>query len=253
MRRLGLDLVDEHFYCSDEWFLSQGLRYDDYPRKGPKVFAGEYACHVKGKKWNHFYPAILEAAFMTGMERNADIVEMATYAPLLAHIEGWQWRPDMIWFDNLHSTVTSSYLVQQMFATNKGNRTVPVTIGGKPVAGTDGQNGLFASASCDETSGDYILKIVNTSGTPQPATVRLKGLKKASIISAGELTLSPPSAGISDDGTAIPDLDAENTIGSPLLITPVHHTVTPSSSTTIDVTIPPYSFSICRIRVAHRQ
>ena len=90
MKKLDADLVDEHFYRPETWFLSQGSRYDNYDRKGPKVFAGEYACHGKGKKYNHFNAALLEAAFMTGLERNADIVHMATYAPLFAHVEGWQ-------------------------------------------------------------------------------------------------------------------------------------------------------------------
>ena len=84
MKRLKADLVDEHFYRPEAWFLSQGARYDNYDRKGPKVFAGEYACHGKGKKWNHFHASLLEAAFMTGLERNADVVHMATYAPLFA-------------------------------------------------------------------------------------------------------------------------------------------------------------------------
>ena len=77
-------------------------------------------CHGKGKKWNHFNAALLEAAFMTGLERNADIVHMATYAPLFAHVEGWQWRPDMIWFDNLNSVRTVSYYVQQLYGHHKG-------------------------------------------------------------------------------------------------------------------------------------
>ncbi len=101
MRRLDVDLVDEHYYCNEEWFRNSATRYDNYPRRGPKVFAGEYACHGKGRKYNHYNTALLEAAFMTGLERNADVVQMATYAPLLAHKEGWQWRPDMIWFDNM--------------------------------------------------------------------------------------------------------------------------------------------------------
>lgn len=83
MKRIKTDLVDEHFYRPEDWFLSQGSRYDSYDRKGSKVFAGEYACHEKGKKWNHYHAALLEAAFMTGLERNADIVHMATYAPPL--------------------------------------------------------------------------------------------------------------------------------------------------------------------------
>lgn len=83
---------------------------------------------MRNKNWNHFEPALLEAAFMTGLERNADVVHMATYAPLFAHVDAWQWRPDMIWFDNLRSMPTASYYVQQMFATNKGTNVLPLTM-----------------------------------------------------------------------------------------------------------------------------
>ena len=128
MKRLGADLVDEHFYRPYDWFLAQGARYDNYDRKGPKVFAGEYACHARGKKWNHFYASLLEAAFMTGLERNADIVHMATYAPLFAHVEGWQWRPDLIWFDNLNTMRTVSYYVQQLYSQYKGANALTLTM-----------------------------------------------------------------------------------------------------------------------------
>ena len=82
MKELKVDLYDEHYYRDEQWFLSHGLRYDSYDRKGPKVFAGEYACHGKGKKWNHYEASILEAGFMTDFERNADVVYMTAYAPL---------------------------------------------------------------------------------------------------------------------------------------------------------------------------
>ena len=111
MKQLKVDLYDEHYYRNEQWFLSHGHRYDSYDRKGPKVFAGEYACHGTGKKWNHFETSLYEAAHMTGIERNADIVHMATYAPLFAHVKGWQWRPDAIWYDNLRSFKTVSYYV----------------------------------------------------------------------------------------------------------------------------------------------
>lgn len=176
MRRLGVDLVDEHFYRPEDWFLSHGTRYDDYPRKGPKVFAGEYACHPRGKKYNHFYPALLEAAFMTGLERNADVVEMATYAPLFAHVEGWQWRPDMIWFDNSRSVKTTSYYVQQLYCHNRGERVLPLTMDGRPIAGLDGQNGLFASAVSD--GDDIIVKVANTGEMEQTFSLDFLGLKK---------------------------------------------------------------------------
>lgn len=176
MKRLGADLVDEHFYRPYDWFLSQGTRYDNYDRKGPKVFAGEYACHASGKKWNHYYASLLEAAFMTGLERNADIVHMATYAPLFAHVEGWQWRPDLIWYDNLNSFRTVSWYVQQLYSQYKGQNVLTLTMNGKPVAGQDGQNGLFASAVRD---GEKIyIKVANTSELQQNITLNFTGLKK---------------------------------------------------------------------------
>ncbi len=179
MRRVKADLVDEHFYRNEKWFLSQGARYDSYDRKGPKVFAGEYACHgSKGKKYNHFNAALLEAAFMTGLERNADVVHMATYAPLFAHIEGWQWRPDMIWFDNDSSFRTASYYVQQLYAHNKGTNVLPLTMDKKAVTGAEGQNGLFASAVLDKERNEYIVKVANTSDESQELKINFAGLKK---------------------------------------------------------------------------
>lgn len=114
---------------------------------------------------------------MTGMERNADIVHMATYAPLFAHTEGWQWRPDMIWFDNLHAVRTSSYYVQQLFSRNKGSQVLPLTMNQKPVAGNDDQDGLFASAVWDKDTREIIVKVVNTSGQPQKLAFNFDGLK----------------------------------------------------------------------------
>ena len=209
MKRLKADLVDEHFYRPESWFLTQGARYDNYDRKGPKVFAGEYACHGKGKKWNHYHAALLEAAFMTGLERNADIVHMATYAPLFAHVEGWQWRPDMIWFDNLNSVCTTSYYVQQLFAHNKGTNVLPLTMNKKNVTGAEGQNGLFASAVYDKDKNELIVKVVNTSATAQPISLNFEGLKKQDVLS---------------DGRCIKlhslDLDKDNTLEQPSAITP---------------------------------
>ena len=222
MKKIGADLVDEHFYRPESWFLAQGNRYDNYDRKGPKVFAGEYACHGKGKKWNHFNAALLEAAFMTGMERNADIVEMATYAPLFAHIDGWQWRPDMIWFDNLRSFKSCSYYVQQMFSLNKGSNVLQLTMNGKPVAGNADQDGLFASAVYDKDSNAVIVKVVNTGDKAQDITLKLNGMTgshKAELITfhSDELT-------------------GENTLDKP-------ETITPKSSQ-IEVSAPDFNASV---------
>ncbi len=209
MKRLKADLVDEHFYRPESWFLAQGARYDNYDRKGPKVFAGEYACHGKGKKWNHFNAALLEAAFMTGLERNADIVHMATYAPLFAHVEGWQWRPDMIWFDNLNSVRTVSYYVQQLYAQNKGTNVLPLTMDKQNVTGTEGQNGLFASAVYDKDKNELIVKVANTSNTAQSISLNFAGLKKQDVLSNGRCIKLRSL-----------DLDKDNTLEQPFAITP---------------------------------
>ncbi len=210
MKKLKVDLVDEHFYRPESWFLKQGARYDNYDRRGPKVFAGEYACHGAGKKWNHFYTALLEAAFMTGIERNADIVHMATYAPLFAHVEGWQWRPDMIWYDNLNTFNTASYYVQQLFSLNKGTNVLPLTMNKKAVTGADDQNGLFASAVWDKEQNEVIVKVVNTSDKSQNLNLNFKGIKRKEKLAKGKLiTFSSP------------DPLAENTINNPTLLQPI--------------------------------
>lgn len=209
MKRLKVDLVDEHFYRSENWFLTQGMRYDSYDRKGPKVFAGEYACHGRGKKYNHFNASLMEAAFMTNIERNADIVHMATYAPLFAHVEGWQWRPDLIWYDNLRSVRTCSYYVQQLYSHNKGTHVVPLTMDKKPVAGQEGQDGLFASAVWDNDTKEYIVKVINTSDKAQPVTLEFAGMKKKETLAGGKCITFHSD-----------QLEADNTVDNPNVVLP---------------------------------
>ena len=237
MKRLKADLVDEHFYRPEEWFLSQGTRYDNYDRKGPKVFAGEYAAHIKGKKYNHFYPALLEAGFMTGMERNADVVYMATYAPLFAHVDAWQWRPDMIWFDNLKSFPTSSYYVQQMFSLNKGTQVLPLTLAdGKPLAGTEGQNGMFASAVLDAPTNQIVLKVVNTSSQPQEVNVNIKGFKKGKSLDGGKAFILRAEA------------DDENSLENPNKVMPSETDVVATGSQ-FETIVAPSTFVVYRLNV----
>ncbi|MEU7488405.1 alpha-L-arabinofuranosidase C-terminal domain-containing protein [Streptomyces sp. NPDC042319] len=126
-RDAGVAMVDEHYYNSPQWFLENNARYDSYDRKGPKVFLGEYASQD-----NRFRNALSEAAFMTGLERNADVVKLASYAPLLARTDSVQWRPDMIWFDGQQSWGSTSYEVQKLFMNNTGDRVVPSTAFGTP-------------------------------------------------------------------------------------------------------------------------
>jgi len=131
LSELKADIVDEHCYANPIWFLSNADRYDHYDRNGPKVFFGEYAaqstaiCSTKNR--NNLECALAEAAYMTGLERNADVVRMAAYAPLFAHVEAWQWTPDLIWIDNLRSCGTPNYYVQQLFSRNRGDVVLPVS------------------------------------------------------------------------------------------------------------------------------
>lgn len=235
MRRLNADLVDEHFYRPESWFLAQGMRYDNYPRKGTKVFAGEYACHGRGKKWNHFNAALLEAAFMTGLERNSDVVHMATYAPLFAHVEGWQWRPDMIWFDNSRSMRSCSYYVQQLYAHNRGERVLPLTVKDSklPYAGLEGQNGLFASSVIE--GGDVLIKIANTSDSEQTFTVDIKGVKAKNPLT--KLTVTRLSS---------LNPEAENTLDNPTLITPQTTVEDINVTNSWSAVVPAKSFTVYR-------
>ena len=232
MKKLKVDLVDEHFYRPEDWFLKSGSRYDNYDRKGPKVFAGEYACHGRGKKWNHFHASLLEAAFLTGVERNADVVHMATYAPLLAHVEGWQWRPDLIWFDNLRSVRTCSWYVQSIYGHNAGSNVVPLTMDKKPVSGQEGQNGLFASAVWDEPTQSYIVKVVNTSDKAQQLNVEFAGMKKSFQLTDGKcITLHCDNP------------DAENTLDEPDRIVPKETSIGIEGNT-LDTQIGPMTFAV---------
>ncbi|MFC8103489.1 alpha-L-arabinofuranosidase C-terminal domain-containing protein [Streptomyces sp. NPDC057363] len=149
-REAGVDMVDEHYYNSPQWFLKNNDRYDSYDRNGPKVFLGEYAS--QGNAWKN---ALSEAAFMTGLERNADIVKLASYAPLLANEDYVQWSPDMIWFNNHASWNSANYEVQKLFMNNTGDRVVPSTATGTPtvsgpITGAVGLSTWATSAAYDD-------------------------------------------------------------------------------------------------------
>ena len=250
MKKLKADLVDEHFYRNEDWFLGNeagkarygefcgGLRYEHYDRKGPKVFAGEYACHGKNKhKWNHYEASILEAAFMTDMERNADVVYMTAYAPLFAHVEGWQWRPDLIWYDNLRMFKSCSYYVQQMYAVNKGTNVLRMTMNKQPIAGQPGQDGLFASSVFDKNTGEVIIKIINTSRQPQPVSVKFVGMKG---------TRTAETITLSHNG-----MDDENTLDNPEKITPKNGTISVDAgkdATLLTDDIPAMTFRLYKIK-----
>ena len=233
MKRLGADLVDEHFYRPEKWFLAQGARYDGYDRKGPKVFAGEYACHGDGKKWNHFEASLLEAAFMTGLERNADIVHMATYAPLFAHVEGWQWRPDLIWYDNLRSMRSCSYYVQQLYTTYKGTNVLGLKAeDGRNVTGAEGQHGLFASSVLDADKDRIYIKIANVSDEPREVRFDFEGLRRNEVLNGVEVVTYHSD-----------DLDADNTLDEPERIVPQSSPLAFSGSS-LETVVAPKTFAI---------
>ena len=230
MRKQKVDLVDEHFYRPIDWFLNNMNRYDNYDRKGPKVFAGEYACHDKGKKWNHAGASIYEAAFMTGLERNADIVHMATYAPLFAHVKGWQWRPDLIWFDNLRVAKSVSYHVQALYAQNKGTNVLPSA---QSAITPKGEDGIFSSAVFDAEKEEYIVKIANTTTNSKSICIKMEGLK--SISEARQITLD------------CSDYDKENTVESPFAVTPQEKSI-PTEGNIINLTIGGKHFIVVKVK-----
>ncbi len=123
-----VEIMDEHYYANPSTFISYADKYDNYDRNGPKVFVGEYAVTSGYGTYGNLAAALGEAAFMTGIERNSDIVELAAYAPLFAHVDGIQWHPDLIYYDNSSCFGTPAYYVQKMFSRNRGDYVLPTTV-----------------------------------------------------------------------------------------------------------------------------
>src|SRR3954469_2943584 len=227
---LKADIVDEHYYMSPKWFLANSGRYDHYDRSGPKVFAGEYAAQTSGvakpDNHNNWDAAIAEAAFMTGLERNADVVRMASYAPLLAHINAWQWTPDAIWFDNLQSYGTPNYYVQKVFANNVGTRIVPVL----PHA----QDGLYTSAAIDDHTHELIVIAVNVSPNARSTEIDLNGVSAGGTAKVTTLESA--------------DLQAENRFDRPTHVAPKYSTLDVKTSA-MPVRLDPYSVTVYRVPI----
>lgn len=170
-------VVDEHYYRPPSWFHQHHARYDTYDRTGPKVFAGEFAAHTTGKR-NNLEAGLAEAAFMTGLVRNADIVQMTSYAPLFAKAGSTQWTPDLIWFDNTRVYGSPSYHVQKLFAVNRPDEAFPVAIKTTPVREESfpGKVGVGTWATQAEfkdikvTRGDQTLFTVDLSKGPPAGT-----------------------------------------------------------------------------------
>jgi alpha-L-arabinofuranosidase len=235
LKKLNAEIVDEHYYKDPKWFRENATRYDNYDRKGPKIFAGEYAAQsvaiASPENKNNWECAFSEAAFMTGMERNAEVVHLTSYAPLFAHEEGWQWTPDLIWFNNLESFGTPNYYVQKLFATNKGTDLLSITDNGKTIIG---QNDLFASAVKDVNTKEVIVKIVNTSAKAQDLSIDLKGSK---LQSKGTIITLASS-----------DLNDENSFANPKKLSPKESDYTLKGEKA-PLKVPAYSVTVLKLKI----
>ncbi|GEP88527.1 Alpha-L-arabinofuranosidase [Chitinophaga terrae (ex Kim and Jung 2007)] len=233
LRKMKADFIDEHYYRNPEWFLSNARRYDNYPRTGSKVFAGEYAAHETkdfvGADRNTLRAAIAEAAFLTGLERNADVVQMASYAPLFANAEQWQWAPDLIWVNSMKVVPTPSYHVQKLYSLNKGTNVLPLVSGNEAVSG---QDSLYASAVFDKKTNDIIVKIVNAGQQPASPKIQFQGRKSL----AKKATLTT--------------LTGDNPVGSNKFdaqpVQPVVAAINVSGNV-VPLTVAPNSFTVLRI------
>jgi alpha-L-arabinofuranosidase len=235
LKKLNAEIVDEHYYKKPQWFRENATRYDSYDRKGPKVFAGEYAAQsvaiASPDNRNNWECAFSEAAFMTGLERNAEVVNLTSYAPLMAHEEAWQWTPDLLWFNNLEAYGSANYYVQKLFATNRGTDLIAITKDGKPVTG---QNSLFASAVKDVNTNEVIVKLVNTAATAQEVNVDLKGSKLAS--KGTIITLTSPN------------LQDENSFANPKKISPTESEFKLKGAKA-QTSLPAYSVTVIKLKL----
>ena len=222
-------VIDEHYYMPPKWFLENDDFYDEYPRT-VKVFAGEYAAHL-GNGMNRpevstMEAALAEAAFMTGLERNGDVVSLAAYAPLFARINYTQWSPDLIWFDDQKAYGTPSYYVQKLYGNNMGNRTLKFA--------KDGDwNDLYATVCYDDESREHIIKLVNTGTEARETEV---------VIQAGASV--KPQASVVTLSTADPG--DRNTIEEPDKVVPVS-TELQVVNGAVRLELKPYSLTVIRL------
>jgi len=223
---LKVPVVDEHYYTSPEWFIANQHRYDKYARNATQVYLGEYA------SWgNKLRNAIAEAAYMTSLERNGDVVRMASYAPLLAKKNFTQWNPDMIYFDNVKVCLTPNYYVQKMFSANQGNLYFD-----KVISKNEKDSTLAASCVQDAKTGDIILKMVNFGNESNQMKVNLGSFNK--IVSVAEQTFL---AGKGDD---------ENTLENSQKIVPTKSAI--KVSKTFEYSAPAMSLTVIRIKTSKK-
>lgn len=219
---LKVPVIDEHYYKEPQWFINNQYRYDGYDRDKAHVYLGEYA------SWgNKMHNAIAEAIYMVGLERNGDVVRMASYAPLLAKKGRTQWKTDLIFFDNKAICLTPNYYVQQLFSLNQGDVVFKDVFSIAPADST-----LAASCVRESSSGDLILKIVNGGKTQRDV--------KADLTSFGRISATAEQIVLSGDA------DAENTFENPTKISPVRSTVKVQKA--FSYAAPAMSLTVIRIK-----
>ncbi|OBZ13665.1 hypothetical protein A7975_12670 [Bacillus sp. FJAT-26390] len=239
-QRQPTDIVDEHYYMNPDWFKTNASRYDSYDRKGPKVFVGEYAAH-NGARANNFGSALAEAAYMIGLERNSDVVAMASYAPLFGK-EGYsQWSPDLIWFNNSEVYGTPNYYVQQLFSQHVASSVLPATVGMRSGqsyeagrGGTQGEAPFYFIAGRDEKTNEMILKIVNGEAYDVKVSIHVMGQ-----------SISPQGTKLALQAM----LDTENSFVEPAEVQPKEQAVD-GLSNTFTVELPKQSVAIYRLKTA---
>ncbi len=210
-------IVDEHYYQEDGWYLTHTDRYDDYDRDGAKVFLGEYAATSKGvgtiQTKSNLKAAMAEAAYMTSLERNGDVVVMASYAPLFAKSDAEQWRVNLIWFDAYDVVLTPSYYVQMLFMNNTGSRYLDAAL-------PEGSDGVYQSVTVDEENELMYVKLVNTTGEARAFSYSLDGfgnVNYADVISMSDRT--PAACNELGKTTIVPKTVKTDTAGDPVIQT----------------------------------
>jgi alpha-L-arabinofuranosidase len=220
--QLNVPVVDEHYYSQPDWFISNQYRYDAYKRNATEVYVGEYA------SWgNKMKNAIAEAVYMTALERNGDVVRMASYAPLLAKKNYTQWKTDMIFFDNISICPTPNYYVQKLFSSNQGDYYFDNVI-----KKNTNDSALAGSCVYETKSGDVILKLVNAGDQLKTVKINLSPFKK--------INSSAVKTELSGDG------DAMNTFDHPKIIAPV--TSQFEVKKVFGYSVPPMSLTVIRIK-----
>jgi alpha-L-arabinofuranosidase len=189
-KEIGLPMVDEHYYEAPEWFWNNLHRYDTYDRSKSKVYVGEYA-----SRGNALLNALAEAAYLTSLERNSDVVHLASYAPLLCKQGHVSWQPDLIYFDNARITASANYYVQQLFSVNSGDTYLPIQ-------GATNAAQFAASAVRDSKSGDLVLKIVNGQSTARPMRIELTAPPTLPAQATRTLLAGPDAKAVNEPGKA---------------------------------------------------